>query len=251
MAEVWNIFRCNIDHKKGFFVVRLDLIESAPIKSLPTLLALDLTLRIKHENGLVHAEEAERLSEFEDELEKQLRRRAFRALHVGRTTTDGRRTFYFYMPGEPQTGVLESVITRLAPEYEFEIHVQADTNWNVYRDFLFPAPVLQQQFLTRQVLDALEADGDPLDPVRHTLHWLYFVKQEDRDKFIQALPEGFDVIEPLEPLEGATECGVRLEHQTSMSAPVIDMVVEELFMLAEEHGGEYDGFECKLVSGTE
>lgn len=105
-----------------------------------------------------------------------------------------------------------------------------------------------EQIKTRRVLDVLQQKGDNLVEPRHTLHWIYFTDKAMRESFINAIADmKFDVIERLEAEDG--QCGVRLEHVTSMLPTVINDVVYDIVRVASEHGGEYDGFETALIAG--
>jgi hypothetical protein len=104
--------------------------------------------------------------------------------------------------------------------------------------------------MNRRVLEALEKQGDAHEIPRKVDHWLEFPSPESRTA-------ARDVLEAIEfAVEGeyeSEEPGAPLPHSLvvsrvdSVEMHSINGVTLELARLAEEHGGNYDGWESPVT----
>jgi hypothetical protein len=101
----------------------------------------------------------------------------------------------------------------------------------------------------RRTVAALAAEGDPLTKARQVDHWSFFPTAEARDQFIaEVVPLGFtasDTDAEGEPPNTFCAYVSRVDHVDLES---IHGVVMTLFLAAERHGGEHDGWECPVVA---
>lgn len=246
----WEFFSCEMDDDNVIVFVRVDIVESAPDASRPWLFLVTLTLKSQRSDGFTDEDETNSLWGIEDRLEREISE-AWKGLYVGRYTRAGKRLMIFYLPIDPDPAIARKLVEKCAPSYEFELNSFEDEEWHNYLNTLYPNDIGWMEISNQPVLDNLRERGDPLTPERHTLHWLYFKDRESRDGFLKALggsTQNFDVARPLDPESGGEQYGACLEHHCSMEKFALLGVQVRLLRLAQEFNGEYDGFECAVVS---
>ncbi|MCB9894793.1 MAG: DUF695 domain-containing protein [Planctomycetes bacterium] len=248
----WEMYSAEIEGKNALVFVRTDLIEDAPNPLLPHYFTITLRLRSRRADGFSDEEETNALWRIEDRIEAEFYK-AWGGVYVGRYTFGGQRVMAYYLPLQPEPQVARRLVELCATGYEFELDCFEQPDWENYVDFLYPNAIAWQEISNEPVLENLSAHGDPLTPPRHTLHWLYFPGQMERDGFAKALKSStlqFDVIGTLDPEGEVKQYGVCLEHQCSMDKYALLNVQVRLLRLAQEFGGEYDGFECEMLGSA-
>jgi regulator of RNase E activity RraB len=89
--------------------------------------------------------------------------------------------------------------------------------------------------------------GDPLKRPRRVDHWIYFEVASRRDAFVQAaLDDGYEVESAHEDATSERRFCAQLHRVDSVELEEIHDVVMSLMELAEEHDGEYDGWETSV-----
>lgn len=248
MSDHWDVYVANVNGAPASILVNLGVRDSVPDPSRPCLLWVFVILREPRDDGLSDSKEAPILQEIEDELSKAFKDN-LRAEQVGHITTSGRCEFYFY---GPRSGQLEQVVTDVLekfPGYKHQHGAEDDPDWRHYVDVLYPSAEDWQQIQNRSVLQALQDEGDPLTRPRVVSHWSYFKSTADRNRFIaKAVGAGFKVADQSESDDPAAElrCGVMLERVDRVDWNSINKITLELFRLANELGGEYDGWETSI-----
>ncbi len=243
MTEEWNFYLCNVDDKPGSIFLDLALCGEAPLAGLGQLGYVHLFMRQPRPDGLSSQEEFETLALIGDTIEHAMKGLAGR--YVGRLTTDGRRTYYFYCErGEAfEKRVAEAM--RAFPDYEFETGHRDDGEWLIYREFLYPSPADVKRMRNRDVLELLRERGDRPQLPRLIDHWAYFPNRAAAESYAQWLHgEGYSA-EHRETDEGGSHV-VRFFRVDQPS--LIDEIAHPLEQRAAELGGEYDGWECQVVS---
>jgi regulator of RNase E activity RraB len=138
------------------------------------------------------------------------------------------------------------------PEYEFEVGSRADQQWSTYREFLFPSNREYQTIMNSRVLSELEKSGDNHDIERSVCHWVHFATAEDRRRFVEiARSKGFSEASSNDDGQGERPFGLSIARVHAVDYLTINHVVLELFDLAEEHQGEYSGWETSVEDGSE
>jgi hypothetical protein len=131
--------------------------------------------------------------------------------------------------------------------YEYTTSTRPDENWNLYREFLYPAPKQFESIKNRRVLAALEKNGDPLSLAREIDHWAYFATAEARDQYVQkALELGYTP----RHAEATPDEGGFLGRVFRVDVPSyanIDNVTWPLHEAATEAGGKYNGWESPVM----
>ena len=248
MSDEWDFYFTNVNGVLASIFVDLGIRQLVPQASHPWLLWSWVYFEEPREDGLSSSEESPTLREIEDALTRSVSEISHAEL-VGRITTDGRREFYFYGPDPARFDDAVSRALESFPKYRFEFGRQEDHGWLHYLNVLYPSPRDNQRIKNRHVLEALKNRGDSLKASRSVSHWAYFRSPEDRARFIaQVISNGFEICNESEETELATECpyGVTIQRIDHIDWDSINEVTLELFELANEHGGEYDGWETSV-----
>jgi uncharacterized protein (TIGR01619 family) len=261
MPENWEFYLCARDDAPASVLVNLGLHEIAPLAELPWRFRVSLAIQEPTEYGLSQSAERPLL----DEIEETITTRLFEqhgAVLVGRAITRG--SFEIICYGPTDADPTATIRDALAPyhDYTCQCKVEHDPEWATYFDYLLPSPAEYQQVLNRQVLDALRGEGDTLEVPREVRHWIYFASEHDRSQFVEALAgSGFtaepcevedDDADPDDADEAATaEDGLpfvlQIFRQDSVDLASINTLVDDLYALAEDYGGQYDGWETQVV----
>jgi hypothetical protein len=98
------------------------------------------------------------------------------------------------------------------------------------------------------LLDTLRANGDSLIHPREVRHWIYFADPGKRYEFVSAARAlGYKADCVSDGKSAARPHRVLLVRVDRVDPPAIDEAVLQLFRLAGQHDGDYDGWECALL----
>jgi uncharacterized protein (TIGR01619 family) len=248
MAENWKFYLCHVNEKLASLYFDAALRKGAPMLSKPNLLYVWLVMKTPRSDGLSHNEEAEQLWKIEDALTKQVVA-ICDAEFAGRITTQGRREFYFYGASTNKFSNAVSAVMQTFPEYKFLVDTKEDFEWNLYLEVLYPSPEEWQRIGNRDVLDTLKEKGDVHSVVREVRHWIYFANKKDRDHCKKkCAASGFKFFKENKTKIGTKSFCLEILKSQPVEQETIDATVMELFVLAEECNGEYDGWETKIMS---
>lgn len=249
MSDSWEFYLCRVEGRPASIALDLGLRRAAPQAKRPWLLCVQALLRSPRPDGLPDGTEAQALNALEDRLQERLLARCD-AVEAGRLSTNGVRELYFY--GKDDAGLDDAVeeASVAAPGYRLRLRAEEEPGWERYLDFLWPGPLSWQWIKDRRLVDALTDNGDTLELARAVDHWAYFEAQDDRERFIRAVEGlGFSAerLEAGSPEADTPALGARVTRADPVTLAHIHGVTRQLFELAEEHGGSYDGWECPVT----
>jgi uncharacterized protein (TIGR01619 family) len=247
--EEWDFYFSNVDDVIGSFYIDLGLLNIAPVSDKPNLVWIALQINSPREDGLSSNEEFETLKAIEDRLQTFILSK-HKAIYAGRLTTDGHRDFYFYMGDATLYDKTISEAMVAFPSYSFDFGIQEDTQWKQYFDFMYPNPRQYQSIQNRRVIDQLEKHGDPLTKARPVDHWIFFKTEADKEKFLSKISDdGFTIITNNYDKElGETPFRLHISRIDKVDYNSVDDYALELWELAEECNGAYDGWETSVES---
>ena len=135
------------------------------------------------------------------------------------------------------------------PDYEFEIDDAEDAEWQHYTNVLYPSPEDFQQIHNQHTITRLYDAGDSLIEPRPVDHFANFPSETDREAFVNAAAAlGFEAVSrPERNDETDFPFAVGLLRIDAVDAETVDRVTFELFDLARQHNGEYEGWGSKVV----
>jgi regulator of RNase E activity RraB len=247
MSDKWDFYLSTINDKPASLFVDVGIATEAPLEGYGVRLAVLVRQLHPRADGLTTQEEADRLWLVEDALLPAVKE--WGAIYVGRITTDGRRDFIFYAATPVGFDAMVS-IALAAFGCEFETQEQPDGGWKFYFDILYPTPMDWQRISNRHVLDRLKRAGDDLSKPRRIFHWLYFSASADRERCAEsARAKGFGarILQTTKKPAAKNPLGLQLHRIDSVAPRAIDAVSLDLFTLAKQNAGEYDGWETQIV----
>jgi uncharacterized protein (TIGR01619 family) len=247
-TEDWDFYLTNVNDIIGSIMVDLGLKNVAPLVGKPNVVWLSIDMKNPKENGLSSNEESNLLYEIEDHIVRNITKQ-HNAIYVGRLTSDGQRSLYFYFG---DTTSYEQTLTQLMlnyPTYEFDYGTKEDKNWEGYFDFLYPLPSQFQMIMNSRVIRNLEKSGDNLTSERMVDHWIYFNNEKDVENYIsEILKLNFQVLSRQE--KGTTDefkYIVNIGRADKVDYDSVNDYVLELWELAGKNNGRYDGWGCPVV----
>lgn len=248
MSDAWDFYFANVNGVIASLFVDLGVRDSVPDPERLWVLWTWVYFRQPRADGLSSSKESAVLYEIEDALTCAVKQTTQAEL-VGRITTAGHREFYFY--GAQPDGFKEAVSSALKrfPEYEFDSGAKQDHEWSQYLNVLYPSPEDHQRIKNRHVVEALEKHGDTLERPRPVWHWAYFKSPGDRSRFIaKAASASFKITDESSRDDSDAEYpfGVTLERIDRVDWDSINQATLELFWLAQETSGNYDGWETSV-----
>ncbi len=243
----WEIYVTFVDDKPAVILVDIGVHAAAPLVNLSKLVWLWVHLLTPDEEGFPSEEEDFKLNEIEDAVTDGTEGTGTR--YVGRITSDGRREFYFYTDDAENIREVITAAMQSTPEYRFEIDEADDGEWKHYSDVLYPSPEDFQQIHNQHVITRLQQAGDSLTQPRPIDHFANFQNEPDREAFIAAATAlGFEAVSrPERKEETEFPLAVGLLRVDAVDGETIDNVTFELFELAQQHNGEYDGWASPVI----
>ena len=250
-------FMMRDDDRLVSYFVDLALKAVAPDPALPLNLTATLRLNEPNDAGFPTDEEAKQLWSLEERLLEALTTiKAIR--YLGRTSTDGKRTFFFQAASTDGFKAAARSVETGPPVYPFELRWREDPAWEIYLEDLYPPPVEHQRVQNLHVRLALHEQGDAHDLSREVEHFLHFRTEADRDAAAaDAQRIGFTTERPPvfteEEMEDLGEDSRRLpwtlvcKRTQPVDRASIDAATDPLVPLASAHGGIYDGWGCMVT----
>ena len=246
-VDHWEIYVSYIDDQPAVILVDLGIGEFAPLAEKPALVWVWVQIPAPDEEGFPTEEEDMKLNDVEDLITDAVE--ATTARYVGRITSNGRREFYFYTDNPQEFRDAATAAMGSAPDYQFEIDAAEDPDWEHYFSVLMPSPEDSQQIQNQHVIQHLFDSGDSLTEPRPVDHYLNFKTSEDRQTFItEVLALDFEVAsQPERGDESEFPFALGLIRNHAVDVETVDDVTFELFELAQQHQGEYEGWGSKVV----
>jgi len=248
MSDNWNTYICNVNHKLASIFVDIGIRSNVPDQGRPWLLWVWVYFKKPRPDGLSSRKEFEVLISLEDKLVASMEQTC-KAVLSGRITTDGRREFYFYGPQPEGFDPAVRASLGLFHGYNFDSGIRQDEGWTQYLNVLYPSEEQFQLIGNRDLLDSLRRRGDNLEKARNVCHWAYFNDRADREVFREAgLALGYRIVSENENPVRDRHYGICLERMQDMAPEKIDEAVMELFRASQSAHGEYDGWECQVIT---
>ena len=247
--EDWNVYLCRVEDKPASIVLDLALINR-PLDQVKTELTwLEVLINEPTEGGFANLTEEENyLYNLEDELVKEIKSQ-LDGIYVGRLTSAGTRTFYFYTSKDTAYKNIFQEIMANYPQHNFRYGNQADEEWKIYREFLYPDEFSLQSISNRVLIEKLQEHGDTLEKSRRVDHWIYFKNIDDRTEYIQKVKEKSFTVEKIENEESSNSYQYMLQiwREDKVDYNSMDDVAYYLLELALKYDADYDGWETSVI----
>lgn len=245
--EEWEFYFSNVNEKLGSLVVDLGLYRVAPMKDKPNILWISIKMNNPSEDELSSQGESEILGYIEEALIDNITSK-HNSIYVGRLTSAGDRVFYFYVENLKDFDQVISEVMAVYPEYQYDFDSKEDKEWQGYFDFLYPLPQQFQSIQNRRVIEQLEKNGDNLTKEREVFHWIYFKSNIDRERFLEKIKnDKFLIVNKEYDISlGEFPYQLQIKRVDKVDQSSVDGYVIYLKDLAEEIGGDYDGWETSI-----
>lgn len=239
----WNVYFSRIDDKPAAFRINLALTGNPFQAEYPQHVRISVKLEQTNEHGFPTQEESETVYSIEDQIDALA---GTDSIAAGILTTNGAVSWHFY---SRNADAFSQACRALLEQNKrvFDIKTHPDSEWSFYHEFLYPDRYELQAIRNEQVLRRFQQDGDRLDQPRPIDHWLFFDTEADLNAATaQAAAAGYTVSSSgsVGQEEGNEAEHVEYRLQLSKNAPLteLDRDTWELIDLAQEHGGDYDGW---------
>lgn len=245
--EEWEFYFSKVNDKIGSFFVDLGLHKAAPMTNRPNVVWVSIKMNHPREDGLSSQEESGILGDIEDSLVDKIKSK-HNAIYAGRLTSAGDRDLYFYFGDTTLYDKTISEVMVAFPKYQFDFGAKEDKEWSGYFDFLYPLPEQFQSIQNRRVIEQLEKAGDKLTKEREVFHWIYFKSDGDREKFLKTIKnDNFTIVDKTTDKSwGEFPYRLQIKRVDKVDQDSVDEYVIYLWRLAQEIGGNYDGWETSI-----
>lgn len=249
MSDEWNFYPCQMGEHRAFIFYDEGIADSLDEVTCEDFLGLRVRFKDPRDDGLPKDEEFQQLTALEDRITEFINMAG--GHYVGRVTVDGARYFHCYVTLSDQRIRTFIDATEKETGYRFDIRREADPERSGYWDELYPGEDDRQVIKDMRVLEALKRKGDDPSTERQVDHWLYFEAAENRTRFEQwAAARGYLLKGRTEPDAEHSTFGLQLTHLGTMELADITHHTIELNRAAKEIGGDYDGWETSVESGS-
>ncbi len=245
----WDFYFTELDGSPASMYLDLGLNKIAPLSDKNYLLTIIITMNDPQDNGFSSKEESEILFGIEDKISDAVTK-PFGALFAGRETCDGARIFYFYAANNKEMKKTVKDVMNEFSNYEYEIYFEADSKWDQYFKHLYPTKYEMHTIMNRRVVEHLSSKGDILTVTRDVDHYIYFKSEENKNSFIEEAKK-LDYRVTSERKDEARKdfpLSIRLTRNDPVTYHDVLDYTSLLYDLAEQHGGNYDGWETKLIT---
>ena len=242
--DQWDFYPCRIDGIEASILLNFRYELELPA-SATTLYRIRLPMREPEDHGMGSAGEAAAMNALEDQLVE--RSEAGELLYVARIRSRAEWELVFY--GAPGCTVALQSVRDVFGERRTYVDVRPDPTWGFYREFLLPDDERRQWMHDRRLVQVLADEGDVLAKPRRVDHWAHFPTAEGRDRWVQAVQQaGFELQRAAKVENAELPFGAQVYRSDSVELTHVHDVVMELVELAEQEGGDYDGWETSVES---
>ncbi len=249
MSDQWMTYVTRIEETPVIVFLDAQFADAAPIADKPALLRLLVGLRDADDNGFPSAPEQAVLDQLEERLMSVVADN-LGGVYVGRLTYQGIRQFFAYAATGDTFHDLATLVMEPFSDYKWKAEAEQDADWQLYREQLLPTKYDEQSIKNQQVVMALVEAGDRIEQPRDVRHWAYFPTDEARQQYIERVTAGgMTLVDQNNEGNAPNTFGVCTSMNHAVGGMFIDDLTGGLLDIAEEAGGEYDGWESPVVTG--
>lgn len=243
----WDLYFTRVDDNLASIRLNLALNSIAPIEKYSHRIWFSVQLLNPDENGFTTREEFPTISQIEDDIADALAEKG--VLQVGAVKTNGVLDLYFYSKDDKDYRDLINSVMRKYPDYKYATDIKKDAEWNDYLTFLYPAEYEFQTIQNQKVITQLEKHGDNPELKREVDHWIYFKSEGGLDRYIQQVEVlGYKVLSKNKLTDDKEyPFQVNISRQDNTIWNNVNEYTWELYTLAKENDGQYDGWGCPIA----
>jgi regulator of RNase E activity RraB len=183
----------------------------------------------------------------EDKLMQRMQQ-SEQAIYVGRISVQNRMEMYFYgVSNQDWEAQLQGMLSDF-PAFRYYTNLRQDEKWAFYLEEMFPTPLEEQWMRNAKISFALNRHGDNSDAEREVEHWLHFDNKTGMELVKgKAQLLGYHIINEDKDCSQSVQAYVlQLRKKHALDLDTVNEVTKELFTLAAEAGGIYDGWGTRM-----
>lgn len=217
----------------------------------PCLLHVRFPYPQVRDDGLPMSESFDLIGQVEDAI-IPLCVEQLRAVHVASISSAGLRHLFFYAANDKGLADLLRPIAGVFPACPPSAMSKIEKDWATYKAALLPGPWQREWILNSGVCTALQEHGDDAEKPRPIEHFAYFKSEPDRSAFSAWLKDESYVVTSTDhdedtPPDEADAFVVRFTHDGLPDPFDLSDRTVTLREKASDLGGEYDGWEARIV----
>jgi regulator of RNase E activity RraB len=248
MPEDWNLFERNSNNEPMMVFMNTGLKEKTPVQGLSRLIVVIFNMYSLWDAAGNTSRGAQNLFyTLEDKLMSRMQDSNL-ALYVGRISVQNKMELYFYAHESEDWEPRLTEIMLDFPSFRYYTSVKEDAEWSFYLENMYPSPLEEQWMRNAKISYALNRHGDQSDIVREVEHWLHFASQMSMDEVKgKARNLGYSVVgADMDTSKDVYPYVLQLRKMHAIDLTTVNHVTQELFTMATEAGGMYDGWGTKL-----
>lgn len=234
------------EKNKGFMALTVNLRYDIVKPNYKNLVLVGRNTNNCHKNGYPNEQGLQELFTFSDTIAQVLNRTVKNRL-VGVLTYQctGFDVFYVKDTTNVRTA-LQTVIDRDFDIGRDYIFISRDKRWKYFKENLFPKNLSEDFFINQELLTGLFYDGYDLNETYNLMHWFYFRKEKQRDKFVDKIKVINVKIDSLNTIKDSKfPYEVQLSRKDTLQPAFIDELTRTFSIIADNYGGYYDGWGIK------
>jgi regulator of RNase E activity RraB len=245
MEEHWVGHMLEGEEGTASCLINIALAESCPDSGRPLFTMVRIPFKRPGDDGLGADTERDKLGDFEDAMESATKRHG--ALHVATVRGFGNLDVLFYSPAVAEAA-LKAVAQDVCKGYKVEVGSEADPAWEQYQN-LFPPREAIDSFDDMQLLQVLQEQGDRASRPRPVDHALMLPSADAADQAAKTAARlGYaETDRHTREGEPLAVC-LQLTKQHNVEPETVGAARGELTKVAEDLGGEYDGWQTPLAT---
>ncbi len=247
MQEYWELYMKNLEGYPAsvLFNAGISMEMEELMYTHPIVAFVKVSLKEPKENGLLSNEEESEILFIEDKLEASMLK--FRiGKYVGRVISNSSVTFIYYLQFTYNwQDFLEFALSEFS-HYENTNGFSDDSEWNYYKNLLYPTAKEWQLIQNHKVSKSLSENGDNLKIARAIEHKAYFSDESKKAILLKELEsDGFVIQEEIENEDGIK--GISFYRLDKPDYYDIDELTISLIDKLQRYGASYDGWETSIV----
>ncbi|MEN0006846.1 MAG: DUF695 domain-containing protein [Bacteroidota bacterium] len=247
--EYWDNYIAYYENERpGSVMLRMDLINQAPIKGFEQVIITGVQYASDRPDGFPVASTMDTLYQIEEAVTAIIKQ-STEVIFAGAFTFEKERLAYFYVQ---EVGDLKEQLanfyTSNYPQYQSILSIEEDANWGHYLEFLYPNEETLSYMNDSKVIENLKRAGDQLDQARRIDFWLYFPSKALLESCKEELlPLGFSVEKIAINEQSDLQHELQIYKSDVVNINSIYSTTSELRTLAQKYQGSYDGWETVVI----
>ncbi|CAN5262352.1 hypothetical protein BH09BAC1_BH09BAC1_12720 [soil metagenome] len=241
----WDVFLDDMDsaHPRSI-VMDMGLAEILPVEGYKWAATLSIILQQANPDGLPNGDEYNKLVIVEDMISEFS---SGMGLYSYRVANGGKWDFVCYL--EDTTKFRRNCMQIMAtlPEYKYTVNIGIDSRWTLYQHH-YPDLYHVEAMGNAAVIWQLKERGDKLLVARDVNHYSYFPTAKNRSLMEKEVMKLGFVIEGKKQEDGPLPYLLIYSRDDKVDQESIDKLTYILLDLTLKYGGDYDGWECLVVT---